>query len=144
VLIAAEFVMDASFALPWVFRDEANRASDAAWKSLVTGKATAHVPGLWPMEMVNVVLRGPRATKVRPTDRDVDQFFAILRKMPLSVHHQGLGIFLDRAPTFMGKHELTAYDSAYLILASASGLPLATLDKRLRKAARAEGLKLLG
>jgi len=37
---------------------------------------------------------------------------------------------------------LTAYDAAYLELAKRTGLPLATLDDDLRKAARAEGTAL--
>ena len=42
------------------------------------------------------------------------------------------------------KHVLTAYDAAYLALALAERLPLATLDKRLAQAARAEKAGLLG
>jgi len=41
------------------------------------------------------------------------------------------------------KHRLILYDSAYLELARRRGLPLATLDKDLRKAATAEGVALL-
>ena len=41
------------------------------------------------------------------------------------------------------KHRLTVYDAAYLELAQRTGLPLATLDDDLRKAARAEGVALL-
>ena len=36
------------------------------------------------------------------------------------------------------------YDAAYLELAQRRGLPLATLDKKLRDAATAEGVILLG
>lgn len=135
--------MDASFAIPWVFRDEANPVSDDAWKHLIARAATAHVPGLWPMEMVNVTLRGARKAKVKPLAKDVEEFFAILRRLPLKVHHQGVELFLERAPPLMRKHGLTAYDSAYLMLALSSGLPLATLDERMEKAARAEGLEIL-
>jgi len=38
---------------------------------------------------------------------------------------------------------LTAYDAAYLELVRRTGLPLATLDDDLRKAALAEGLALV-
>ncbi len=40
--------------------------------------------------------------------------------------------------------ELTAYDAAYLALAARRGLPLATIDDRLRLAAGAAGLTLVG
>ncbi|MGO9269985.1 MAG: type II toxin-antitoxin system VapC family toxin [Terriglobia bacterium] len=41
------------------------------------------------------------------------------------------------------KHRLTVYDAAYLELAQRTGLPLATLDGDLQKAARAEGVALV-
>src|SRR5260221_11439245 len=136
--------MDASFAIPWVFRDEANPVSDGAWKSLIDRTATAHVPGLWPMEIVNVTLRGPREGKPKPTEEDVASFFEILRRMPLRVHHQGIEVLLDRAPPLMRKYGLTTYDSTYLMLALTSGLPLATRDGRMHDAAVAEGVEIFG
>lgn len=39
-------------------------------------------------------------------------------------------------------HRLAIYDAAYLALAKMLGTPLATLDKRLAEAARAEGVTL--
>ena len=41
------------------------------------------------------------------------------------------------------KHALTAYDAVYLELALRTGLPLATLDGPLRKAAKDEGVRVL-
>ena len=40
-------------------------------------------------------------------------------------------------------HRLTAYDAAYLELALRKGAPLATLDRRLAEAARAEGVSVV-
>ena len=42
------------------------------------------------------------------------------------------------------KRKLTVYDAAYLELAKREGLPLATLDRALEKAAIAEGVALFG
>jgi predicted nucleic acid-binding protein len=42
-----------------------------------------------------------------------------------------------------GEHHLTAYDAAYLELALRTGLPLATLDDDLRKAALTAGVALV-
>ncbi len=41
------------------------------------------------------------------------------------------------------RHNLTAYDAAYLEVAGRLRLPLATLDRRLQAAAAAEGAALL-
>jgi predicted nucleic acid-binding protein len=40
-------------------------------------------------------------------------------------------------------HALTAYDAAYLVLAEREGVPLATLDAKLRDAAPAVGVRLI-
>lgn len=42
------------------------------------------------------------------------------------------------------KHALTAYDAAYLALALASDLPLATNDRRMAAAARVEQVPVRG
>ena len=42
------------------------------------------------------------------------------------------------------RHKLTLYDAAYLELAQRRNLPLATLDRDLRRAAGAEKVRLLG
>jgi predicted nucleic acid-binding protein len=48
-----------------------------------------------------------------------------------------------RAVLDLGRdHGLTAYDAAYLELAIRTGLPLATLDQTLGKAARDTGVRL--
>jgi len=41
------------------------------------------------------------------------------------------------------RHQLTAYDSAYLVLAQREGLPLATSDEKLQAAAQAAGVPLV-
>ena len=40
--------------------------------------------------------------------------------------------------------DLTAYDAAYLALAARRGLPIATVDDRLRRAAETAGVPLVG
>ena len=50
----------------------------------------------------------------------------------------------DETLRLADQFRLTLYDAAYLELALRRGLPLATLDGDLRKAARAVGLELLG
>ena len=46
--------------------------------------------------------------------------------------------------TLARERKLTVYDAAYLELAKREGLPLATLDRALEKAAIAEGVALFG
>ena len=42
--------------------------------------------------------------------------------------------------TLARRHRLTAYDASYLALAIQEGVPLASLDRRLKEAAAAEGI----
>ena len=95
------------------------------------------------MEMVNVTFRGPRNGKPKPSAKDAAEFFQILRKMPLRVHHQGIDVFMGSALPLVKKHSLSIYDSAYLHLAITSGLPLASRDKKMRAAAEAENVELV-
>ena len=134
--------MDASFTIPWVFRDEANALSDEAWRVLFNKVSTGHVPALWFYEMVNVTVRGSREGP-QVSREDLSDFFGVLRLMPLKVHHQTSTTTLEVVPRLMRQHDLTSYDSAYLALALERGLPLATRDKALKKAARKEGVELL-
>jgi len=39
---------------------------------------------------------------------------------------------------------VTAYDAAYLLLARSEGLPLATLDRKMRKVAKGMGIDVFG
>lgn len=61
-----------------------------------------------------------------------------------------LGVGIDRAPVeaeifrLARRHQLTAYDAAYVELALRDRLPLATLDRALARAARIEGVDLIG
>jgi len=52
------------------------------------------------------------------------------------------GRALTYAWPLAAQHGLTTYDAAYLELAIRRGLPLATLDVSLARAARAEGVTL--
>ena len=63
---------------------------------------------------------------------------------------RGCPFGLDRTPdnddvvSLARERNLTVYDAAYLELAKREGLPLATLDRALEKAAIAEGVALFG
>ena len=97
------------------------------------------MPSLWWLEVRNGLLIGER--RGRLTQHDTAFF---LRRA------SGLALTVDQAPdetgvlTLARRHRLTVYDAAYLDLALRESLPLATLDKELATAARAEGVALIG
>jgi predicted nucleic acid-binding protein len=145
VVVAGEFVLDASVTIPWIFRDEKCGLADRTWNVLVSEAGVAHIPGIWVMEVINVPLLGPKDRKrPKPTKQDRDLYFAVLRKLPLRVHYQGLEPLLDYVVPLMEKYkDLTCYDAAYVLLAKRTGLPLVTRDGVMEGVAVAEGVKVL-
>lgn len=131
------FVLDASIAASWIFTDEASSDADAALERMRTD--TAFVPSIWWFEIRNTLVMNERRGRV--TEPDSEAFLHVLSLMPVVV---------DTAPNekavlaLARRHRLTVYDAAYLELAQREGVPLATLDQMLKKAAQAEGLSLAG
>ena len=131
------FVLDASLAASWFLPDEASPATNALLDRLLESEAAA--PSLFRHEMRNLMLLAQRRGRMsRAKLRDV---IAVLGAAP--VRDCGPGDDAEIVDLAI-KHDLTAYDAAYLALALSERLPLATLDKKLAAAARAEQVALLG
>jgi predicted nucleic acid-binding protein len=133
------FVIDASFIASLLLPDEAAEKSAAQLKRMQGDGAVA--PTLWQLEVANMLMSAQRRKRI-----DTSQFVRILEAVDslpvtpqpaLSPRQRGELFNLART------HELTAYDAAYLELALRLNLPLATVDDRLMRAARAEGAKTL-
>ena len=133
-------VLDCSITLAWVYADETTPSVLQVFKTL--SQSGAWVPGLWRLEVANVLEMGVR--RKRHTSDFRDATLADLAQLPIQVDietdQQAWGATLRLAE----RHELTLYDAAYLELALRRSLPLATLDEELRRAARSEKLRLLG
>jgi predicted nucleic acid-binding protein len=131
------FVLDASVALAWCFEDEATSQTDAVLDRLAEDSAVA--PSLWELEVVNVLLLAERRGRI--TESQTARFVTLLSQLPIHINsaEADMGAVLAA-----GRHHgLTAYDAAYLVLAEREGVPLATTDGKLRKAAQAAGVPLL-
>jgi predicted nucleic acid-binding protein len=78
------------------------------------------------------------------TQANSQRFIALLGRLNIvtdpttAAHAQGDTLHLAR------RNKLSAYDAAYRELASRSGLPLATLDASLAKAALSAGVSIFG
>jgi predicted nucleic acid-binding protein len=132
------FVLDASVTLAWCFEDEASQGTDAVLESLAEDVAVT--PALWELEVVNVLLLAERRGRI--TESQTARFVALLTQLPIHVDSAAADI---GAVLAAGRHHgLTAYDAAYLVLAEREGIPLATLDAKLRTAAQAAGVSTLG
>jgi predicted nucleic acid-binding protein len=131
------FVVDASVTLAWCFEDETTPQTEAILDRL--SDDTAVVPSLWELEVSNVLLLGER--RGRLTESQSARFVALLGQLPILVDSASVDI---GAVLAAGRsHALTAYDAAYLVLAEREGVPLATLDAKLRAAAQAVGVSVI-
>ena len=129
-----EIVLDCSIAAAWCFHDEADPYADA-----VAGRfpgVQAIVPAIWPLEVANALLMGER--RKRSTEADTASWLGFLSTLPIMVAEEVNRAWSD-VLALARAHGLSAYDAAYLELALRRGLPMATLDRGLRKALQAAG-----
>jgi predicted nucleic acid-binding protein len=134
--VAVPIVIDASLTASWHFEDERSAAAEAILESLEHD--SAYAPLIWWFEIRNVLTLGER--KRRATQEQTAAFVAFLSQLPIGIDSLPDD---DRVMTLARRHKLTFYDAAYLELAQREGIPLATLDKELVTAARAEGVPLV-
>jgi predicted nucleic acid-binding protein len=132
------FVLDCSVTMAWCFDDEATAYTSHVRDRLMDVRAV--VPSLWPLEVVNAIIVGER--RKRLDESRGQRFITLLEALPIIVDDEmarrtfGDIVHLARA------HQLSSYDACYLELAMRRGLPLATLDGKLKTAAKAVGLSL--
>lgn len=131
-----EFVLDGSITMSWYFQDEANEYADSVRDSL--GPWQAVVPGLWPLEVANTLVVGER--RKRSTPAQAATWLGLLEALPITVDNETTAHAWGETLALARSQNLSAYDAAYLELAMRRGLPLATLDDKLKAAAGAVGV----
>jgi predicted nucleic acid-binding protein len=136
----AGFVLDVSACMPWCCEDEATAASEELLQR-ASRREALHVPSLWPWEMMNAVAVSVRRQRITP--ERARQFFEQLSAFDFHIAPAPSIDAFGELSLLATRYQLTAYDAAYLGLAGQLALPLATLDEDLKKAALAEGLKIL-
>ena len=134
------FVLDVSACLPWCYEDEQTAFSDQLLDWAALG-SQLHVPSIWPLEIVNALVQGVRRKRL-PAER-ATEFLEQLKTLAFHIDPAPTLADLPRLHELAGRHQLTSYDAAYLDLAMRIGLPLASLDDALRKAAIAEKVALV-
>ena len=133
------FVVDNSVVMSWCFKDEENQYADSVLDRLTD--ATALVPSIWPLEVINVLLVAERRKRI--SEADSVRFTTLLLQLPIVVEHESLEPMMKDLLTLARVHNLSSYDASYLDLAMRNGLPIATLDKKLIEAATAIDVKIL-
>ena len=135
-----QFVLDASVTLAWCFVDERTNYTEAVLDRLANG-AEAVAPAIWPFEVANALLTGEK--RQRLTVAQVTSLLQRIANLPISVDPVQTDHAFQQIVPLARQAQLTEYDAAYLELALRLGLPLATLDVRLKQAAKNAGISLL-
>lgn len=133
------FVIDNSVVMSWCFRDQANPYADSILERL--SAAVAYVPSVWSLEVVNVLLSAERKKYI--SQADSVRFISLLSQLPIFVEYESPEKAMKDLLGLARAHNLSSYDSSYLDLAMRKGLPLATLDEKLRKAAANTNVSIL-
>ena len=140
-MIPTHFILDASVSIRWALQD--GSLTDRTYADLVLesfGSARAIVPSLWYTETIHVL---------RCTEDDgkfgesaLTSFIYQLGQLPIETDRAApYGIQLAVA-SISREFKLSGYDAQYLELAHRLGLPIATLDQDLRKAAKRAGVEI--
>lgn len=121
-------VVDASTALRWVLAEEVG--SDAAAALDYVTENGGCVPGNFQSEIAHGLLQAERRRRISAStvSAALSDMLALSLRVELPDPHVVVSTARD--------YGLTGYDGAYLALALQSGLPLATADEHLGKAAR--------
>ena len=133
-------VLDSSVALAWVLPGEGDAATEALLDEVADAGAAA--PGLWPLETGNVLLQAEKAGRITPAERR--QALTTLAGLPVHIDPDTAAHAWSQTFGLAQAQGLTVYDASYLELALRLALPLASLDRKLRGAATACDLAVLG
>jgi predicted nucleic acid-binding protein len=129
------FVLDNSISMRWLL--ESDKAADqkyaeAVLKNLINDDAI--VPNLWHLEASNVLVGAEKRSEIDAGE--IERFITQLESLPIHVDSLTAHQAFSRIIALSRIYKLSSYDAAYLELAIREGIPLATLDKDLKKAAK--------
>lgn len=133
-------VLDSSVTLSWFFEDERTSATASVLERVVEQGAV--VPAIWRLEVANALQSGLRRGRVDVAFRDAT--LSDLGQLDIVSDPDTDSHAWAETLQLADRFRLTLYDAAYMELAQRRHLPLATLDRELRMAAKALGTVLLG
>jgi predicted nucleic acid-binding protein len=133
-------VLDSSATLAWIFADEASGASRRILA--LVSRSGAIVPALWRLEIASVLTVEVRRGRITAGGRQ--SALDTLARLDIAIDPDTDTHVWAETLMLADRFGLTIYDATYLELAQRRTLPLATFDAKLRDAALALGLQVLG
>ena len=129
------FVLDNSVAMRWLLKDGSEQRlayADKVLGLLTQDSGEAVVPGIWALEVANVIVKAQAKGLV--SEARATAFIGLLDEMGIAVDESTSARALGDTLQLARRFKLSSYDAAYLELALREGLPLATLDADLHSA----------
>lgn len=136
---SVDFVLDASVAIRWALQD--GSAADRMYADRVLdslAQANACVPVLWYTELVHVLRCAEDDARIG--EAAISAFLLQLNQLSISADEAAPRALQNSVAAVSRQYGLTGYDAQYLELALRLQVPLATLDKKLRKRAEKAGV----
>ncbi len=133
-------MIDASVGVSWAVPSQSSSAAEALLEEVASGKPFV-VPGLWMFEVANALLVLMRRKKIHPPQ--CARARGALSRLHPVIDDDGPRLALQRIWELADEFSLSIYDAVYLELAQRRGLPLASRDAELRRAAAKCGIPSL-
>ena len=132
-------VLDASITIAALIEEERSDEARGVLRAIIDKSAV--VPGLWALEVGNILLILERRRALSGIARR--EHLDDLSRLPIVVDHETTARAWRDTMALAERHRFTLYDAAYLELSLRRQLPLATFDEALRKAAAALNVQVL-
>ena len=134
------FVADASVGVAWAVHSQSIEATAQLLDEVASGRPFV-VPVLWMFEVANGLLALTRRKRIDALQ--CARARLALNRLTPAVDDEGARFALTRVSELADKYRLSVYDAAYLELAQRRGVPLASRDTELNKAAKLMGVRTL-
>jgi predicted nucleic acid-binding protein len=105
-------LIDSSIALTWCFEDEASPETDVLFERVRDDGAI--VPGLWRLELNNVLLRAEKRGRI--STGDVATRLDLIAELPISIDQETTARAWRNILTLARTEGLATYDATYLEL----------------------------
>jgi predicted nucleic acid-binding protein len=138
--VSDAWVIDSSVGIAWVHPHQATEETEKLLEEVAEG-AIPVIPRLWFAEVANALLVLQRRKKITAPERATA--LLTLSALNLTIDDEAEQAAFTRASELAERHGLSVYDAIYAELALRRRLPLASLDKTPRAAAKSLGVKLL-
>jgi predicted nucleic acid-binding protein len=135
-----ELVLDASVVVALLVRDSPMDIPNAVLDAIDDG-AIVTVPPHFQLEVANFLVQAQRSGKLAAAV--AQQALRYLQHLPITVDSSMHGQIFTDVIALAQRNGITSYDAAYIHLARTRGARLASLDKQLLAAAKAECVDVL-